>query len=124
MHPAEAMGKFKREERRKYWEHKTKTAAASGDEHAKQLVERSKARETAFDKLQNKCVEGSLRPAVQVDHVRQEVPIWTSMQVAHTLTSVRSATLSQCRHKHKQICPPWRRCWEDTIARKQMADHL
>lgn len=121
--------KFKREERRKYWEHKTKTAAASGDEHAKQLVERSKARETAFDKLQNKCVEGSLKtqPCKSI-MCGKKCRFGPRCKFAHTPEelNVRECHFKgQCRHKHKcKFAHPDDAAEKTAIARKQMADHL
>ena len=52
---------YKQIERRKYWQEKTKAAAETGDTQAKEVVERSKARESAFEKLESKSSDGAVK---------------------------------------------------------------
>jgi len=121
--------KFKREERRKFWEQKTKSAAASGDEEAKQFIERSKAREAAFDKLEVRCVKGSLKtqPCKSIMCGKQ-CRYGDKCKFAHTpeeLTVRECHFKCQCRFKHRcQFAHPDDAAEKTAMARKRMADHL
>lgn len=120
---------FKSEERRKYWQQKKQIASQSRDKKAQELVRRNEARESAFDKLENKTTEGSLKtqPCKSIMSGRQ-CRFGHKCKFAHTpqeLTVRQCHFKSQCRHKHKcKFAHPCDHQQKTDAARAEMARML
>lgn len=121
--------KHNREQRRKYWQEKTKAAAESGDAAAKELIQRNKKREEAFDKLQNKSDEGSLKTQpCKAIMCGKKCKFGKRCKFAHTpdeLTVRKCHFGSQCKRIHTcKFAHPADYDQKTNDAREKMASHL